>query len=172
MKMRTAQERLRRLREAFRSGRAPLGRPSRRGLTLVELAIVLLVLGIIMGIVFSSLDLSVTDKAVKLKINAHGTLVPVKLQEYESTVGPLGDRASLSVLAQKSAENPAWNPVKEDLILDAWGNPYQIRLNEAGERQIWSLGEDKQEGGEGKSADFCITDKATWPPWLSGKAQQ
>ena len=171
MKLTAFPERLRQLREAFTKGRALPGSESRRGLTLVELAIVLLVLGIIMAIVFSSLDLTVTDKAVRLQIKAASNMVPIKVNEYESTVGQLEDRASLAILAQKSAENPAWTPVKQDLILDSWKNPYQIRVNEAGEKQIWSLGADKQEGGEAKNADFCITDETTWPAWLSGKGQ-
>ena len=163
--------RLQRLRQAFANGRQLPGPDDRRGLTLVELAIVLLVLGIIMAIVFSSLDPSVTEKAVRLQIKAASNMVPIKVNEYESTVGQLEDRSTLAILAQKSTENPAWTPVKQDLILDAWKNPYQVRVNEAGEKQIWSLGADKQEGGEGKNADFCITDESTWPAWLSGKAQ-
>lgn len=164
-------QRLHKLRERFANrGRLP-GEKSRRGLTLVELAIVLLVLGIIMAIVFASIDTGVVDDAVRLKIKGDATALPLHLQRYEREVGQLEDRQSLSILAQTNPENPSWRPVKEDAILDAWKNPYQVRVSETGEKQIWSLGADKQEGGEGKNADFCVSDKTTWPVWLSGKAQ-
>jgi len=39
----------------------------RKGLTLFELALVLLVLGIIIGIVYANLDIGVVDKAKKVK---------------------------------------------------------------------------------------------------------
>ena len=139
----------------------------RRGLTLVELAIVLLVLGVIMAIVFSSLDLSVSDKAVALKIKNDARLLQIKISNFENETGlTIQDRESIEVLSQGNEET-SWTPVNEDAIKDPWGNFYHIEKSESGSTEICTYGQDGDEGGEGKAADFCITQKSTFPAWLS-----
>ena len=142
----------------------------RRGLTLVELAIVILVLGVIMAIVFSNLDLTALDKAKVLAVKSSSKVLPLRMQQFEMDNPSLQDGQSLTVLAKKTASNP--NPVDEDSILDPWRNPYFICLDDLGDKQICSYGADAEFGGENENADFYLTDKSSWPTWLSGKVQE
>jgi len=143
-------------------------RSRRRGLTLVELAIVILVLGIIMGIVYSAIDFGITDDAKKLAVKSAATQLPVYMEKYESENGALQEGDSLQILAENNQET-GWRAIKKDLIMDPWNRPYFLCADQNGNRQICSLGEDGREGGDNKNADYRLTDEATWPAWLGGK---
>ena len=139
----------------------------RRGLTLIELAVVMLVLGIIMAVVYGSLDVSGTTKsAKKLQIKSTATTLEAKLSFYESENGNLSDGSKLSVLTQSTA---TWKGLKEDQVLDPWKKLYFICTDNAGNRQICSYGSDGVPGGKGESTDFYLTDESSWPGWLKGK---
>lgn len=143
----------------------------RQGMTLVELAIVLVVLGIIITIVYTSIDIGIKDDAVRLQIKTHATLVPSYLSRYEMSNRPLREGDSLLILAEKNEENPSWRPMKKNAILDSWKRPYFIKIDEQGNRQICTLGGDGEPGGEEgnrQNADFCLTDEEQWPTWLKG----
>lgn len=139
----------------------------RKGMTLVELAIVILVIGILMAILYSAIDFGITDDAKKLRINASAKQLQILVQKYESEVGPLGENADLSVLSQKTDN---WRGVDEDMVKDPWGHPYYFCNDDSGQRQICTHGEDGVVGGEGKKADFAITNRSTWPQWM-GRGQ-
>lgn len=139
---------------------------NRRGVTLIELAIVLLVLGVIMAIVLANVDFGVADDAMKLQLKSHSNMVPLNLQKYEMLGASLEDGDSLMILTQKSEENPSFRPVKKDAILDPWKRPYFICYDENSDRQICSYGADGEPGGEGKNADIYLTNDSSWPDWL------
>lgn len=146
-------------------------RKARKGLTLIELAIVLLVLGIIMGIVFVNLKdaTGVITSAKKLKVKQVQALqLPMAIERYLDEGGVLNPGDSLSVLAQKLPDSD-WQPVSEDLFLDPWNTPYFICQGDDGSDRICSRGKDKQDGGEGENADFQLDDQNTWPDWLKKK---
>ncbi len=147
--------------------RSPIGYTKllKKGLTLVELAIVILVLGIIMGILYNTIDFGITDDAKKLAISGASKIIPAKIVQYETEVGPLDDRADLTVLTRTTG---SWRGVDEDMVKDPWGQPYFIQIDEQQQKQVCSNGADRTPGGEDKNADFCITNKASWPKWLGG----
>ena len=141
-----------------------LGSVWRRGLTLIELAVVMLVLGIIMAVVYGSLDVSGTTKsAKKLQIKASATTLEAGWSRYELENGNLSDGAKLTILTQ-STDN--WRGLKEDQVLDPWKKPYFICSDNAGTRQICTYGSDGVPGGKGESADFYLSDESSWPAWL------
>lgn len=144
----------------------------REGLTLVELAIVILVLGVIMTIVIANLDLGIIDDAQKLKVRSASKTLEITLRRYEMDNPSLEDGTKLGILARKSANNPTWRPVDESLVEDPWGEEYFICLDDFSQKQICSYGADKAPGGAGENQDFFLTDQSSWPTWLSGKAQQ
>lgn len=145
---------------------------NRAGITLVELAIVLLVLGIIMSIVYAFVDFGIADDAVRTALQTQETTITMTVERYEMDNPPLEDGQSLEFLTIQSDEHPTWRPLKPSAVQDPWKQFYVIRYIE-GKRQICSLGKDKREGGEGKNADFCVTDRSTWPDiWLGKKKQQ
>ena len=137
----------------------------RKGLTLVELAIVLLVLGIIMGMVYGSLDFSAVDKAKVLGVKNNARKLQAYLQMYETENGRLEELTPLTAIVGKS-------PVDEEGVEDPWNNPYFICSDEQGQRQICSYGADGEQGGDGENQDFYLTDKNSWPAWLSGETQE
>lgn len=152
-----------------RFSRRIIGKKSRQGLTLVELAIVILVLGVIMGIVYSSLDFGITDDARKLQVQSSSKQLQIHWERYEFDYPPLEEGQPLTILSESSPEHEGWRPIDSDLVMDPWKKPYFICSDDTGKRQICSYGSDGQPGGEGTAADFYLTDKSSWPAWLSGK---
>ena len=144
----------------------------RRGLTLVELAIVILVLGIIMTIVIANLDFGIIDDAKKMQVTYAAKTLEITMRRYEMDNAALEDGTRLGVLAQKNPNNPSWRPVDEKLVVDPWGQEYFICLDDLGQKQICSYGADRAPGGSGDNQDFFLTDKSSWPAWLSGKNEQ
>lgn len=141
----------------------------RRGLTLVELSIVILVLGILMVVLFANLDIGVADKAQRLQVISASKQLKIWWNQYEYEYNQLEEGTAMSVLSEKSSEAPGWRPVDEQLTMDPWKRPYFICLDENGDRQICSLGADGEAGGEGNNQDFYLTEKSSWPAWLSQK---
>jgi general secretion pathway protein G len=144
----------------------------RRGLTLVELAIVILVLGIIMTIVIASLDFGIVDDAKKMQVQYASKTLEISLRRYEMDNPALEDGTRLGILAQRNPNNPTWRPVDDKLVLDPWAQEYFICQDDLGQKQICSYGADRAPGGTGENQDFFLTDKSSWPTWLSGKSDQ
>ena len=140
-------------------------RKSRKGLTLVELAIVLLVLGVIIGIVYANLDTGAVDNAKITMFPAQAAQLEMQWKQYENRVGQVPEGNSLEVLSQNDREN-GWDGIDEKTVKDMWGNPYFICMSQQGYREICTYGADGQPGGEGENADFYVTDKSSWPAWL------
>jgi general secretion pathway protein G len=143
-------------------------RRARRGLTLVELAIVLLVLGVILGIVAYSLrdaaDVISTTKVMKVtKVQA--IQLPLEMDKFREAGGEINPGDELTVLTQQ-IPGSSFKPLPEDMVVDPWNRPYFICQGEDGSDRICSRGEDNQDGGEGKDADFQLEDRNTWPDWL------
>ncbi|MDW7975733.1 MAG: type II secretion system protein GspG [Leptospiraceae bacterium] len=138
----------------------------RKGLTLFELALVLLVLGIIIGIVYASLDLGVVDKAKVLKVrDVQAKQLPILVSQFEEEVSPLNEGDTLELLTKPHPET-SWKPVDEDTVKDPWNRFYVICSDNEGNLHICSYGKDGQIGGEKENQDFYLDDKNTWPEWL------
>ncbi len=138
----------------------------RKGLTLFELALVLLVLGIIIGIVYANLDIGVVDKAKKLKIKqVQSKQIPVLIQRFEEEVGPLSEGDSLEILT-KNHENTSWQPVDPEILKDPWNRFYVMCSDTQANLHICSYGKDGNVGGEGENQDFYLDDPSSWPNWL------
>ena len=139
----------------------------RHGLTLIELAIVILILGVIMAIVYSNLNpTEQIQNAKRLQIKSMATTLEANMTRYELENGALADGTKLSVLTQKTG---TWAGLKEDQVLDPWKRPYFICSDNSGNRQICSYGSDGVPGGKGEAEDFFLTDQSSWPAWLKAK---
>ncbi|MCR9144558.1 MAG: type II secretion system protein GspG [bacterium] len=171
MKSQSLAGRRARLLAARRSAELDAGDVSalRRGLTLVELAIVILVLGVIMTIVIANLDLGIIDDAKKLQVKNAAKTLEFTMRRYEMDSAALGEGDRLGILARKNPNNPGWRPVDESLVMDPWGEEYFICLDDLSQKQICTYGADREPGGAGDAQDFFLTDKSSWPSWLSGK---
>lgn len=133
--------------------------PGRRGqgFTLIELLVVLLIIGLLGGLVAPQVLRYVgTSKqdAAQQQIRHFDNA----LELYRLEVGRYpSDSDGLEALVQAPADADRWNGpyIKgKELPEDPWGNPFQYRApGQNGAYDIYSLGADNAEGGEGEDAD-------------------
>jgi general secretion pathway protein G len=137
-----------------------IGPRAARGFTLLEMIVVLVIIGLIMGLVGPRLF----GQADKAKVQTAGTQIKMlggALQTMRLDISrfPTAEEG-LGLLVRKPADERAargWaGPyLDEDVPLDPWGNPYQYSPEASGTQlySLYSLGADGKPGGEGFDAD-------------------
>ncbi|WP_089724778.1 type II secretion system major pseudopilin GspG [Candidatus Thiosymbion oneisti] len=128
-----------------------------RGFTLIELLVVLAILGLLVGLVgprvMSTLGGS-KIKAAGIQIAGLGSTLEI----YYIDVGRYPTTAEgLQALVENPGDVANWNGPyleKSQVPKDPWGSEYQYRSpGEHGSFDLWSLGADNREGGEGENQD-------------------
>lgn len=130
------------------------------GFTLLEMIVVLVIIGLIMGLVGPRLF----GQAEKAKVQTAETQIKMlggALQTMRLDIGRLPTQdEGLGMLVEKPADPRlarSWSgPYLEDgLPSDPWGNPYQYGPAPSGSKAytLYSLGADAKPGGEGNDAD-------------------
>ncbi|NVZ07652.1 type II secretion system major pseudopilin GspG [Allochromatium humboldtianum] len=127
------------------------------GFTLVELLVVLAILGLLAGLVGPQVMKflgSSKSKTAKLQIEDLSStldLYRLELGRYPT------ENEGLKALVENPGNMPGWNGPylkKKEVPQDPWGFDFQYRFpGEHGSYDIWSLGADNREGGEGENAD-------------------
>ena len=140
--------------------RAPLRLRSVSGFTLLELLIVVLIIGLLTGVVAPRLMAHLQRSevtAAKAQIDSLDKALQafrIDLGRYPSDAEGL--RALVSTPA--GAEAARWRGpyLKGTLPLDPWGSPYGYREQGSAGREfeLFSLGRDRQPGGQGDDADI------------------
>ena len=132
-------------------------RRRQRGFTLVELLVVLVILGLILAIatpqVIKYVGGAKTDTA-RIQVDRLSGVLDL----YRLEVGGYpSEEQGLGALMEQPGDAEGWNGPylrKADSLIDAWNNPYLYRYpGEHGEFDLYSLGRDGQEGGEGEDQD-------------------
>jgi general secretion pathway protein G len=129
-----------------------------RGMTLIEILVVLVLIGVVMGIVggnFIGQGENAKRKAAKIEIEQIGqTLDLFKLEVGRYPTTQEGFQALISAPAGVSNWNgPYWK--KATLPKDPWGNDYKYTSpGQHGAYDIVSLGADGKEGGDGANKDI------------------
>ncbi|MGH7361785.1 MAG: type II secretion system major pseudopilin GspG [Candidatus Methylomirabilales bacterium] len=128
-----------------------------RGFTLIELIVVIIILGLIVGLVgpriFGRVGQS-KQAAARAQIELFGAA----LDQYRLDVGAYPTSGGgLEALVRNSGVNN-WNGPylkKPAVPKDPWANPYHYKCcpGDHGDYDIWSYGADNAPGGEGESAD-------------------
>jgi general secretion pathway protein G len=139
----------------FPPGAGPRRHP--KGFTLVELLVVLAILGLLAAIaaprVIKYLGGAKTSTAEIQIENLAGVLDLYRLELGSYPSGGEGLRA----LVEKPAQLDAWQGPylkSADSLIDPWGNPYLYRSpGQHGEYDLYSLGADAREGGDGEDRD-------------------
>ena len=139
-----------------RRWRLPFG--DERGLTLVELLVVLVILGLIAAFavprVMTFLGGARQDTAgIQVKrLSSVVELYALDIGQYPAT------NDGLDALVRAPQGVVQWRgPYLDnaDALSDPWGNPYQYRYpGEHRDFDLWSMGADGQPGGDGDAADI------------------
>lgn len=138
----------------------PLAHHRARGFTLLEMIVVLVLIGLIMGLVGPRLF----AQADKAKVQTAETQVRMLRGALETMRLDIGryptEQEGLELLVDAPADrrlSTKWSGpyLDEDLPLDPWKNPYQFsaRPSESRPFSLYSHGADGQAGGEGFDAD-------------------
>jgi general secretion pathway protein G len=139
-------------------GTKPMDRRRQAGFTLIELLVVLIILGLIAAFaapqVIKYVGGAKSDSA-KIQIERLSSVLDL----YRLQVGRYpSDDEGLDSLMEAPAEAPNWDGPylkKADSLTDPWGRPYLYRFpGEHGEFDLYTLGADDQEGGEGENQDL------------------
>lgn len=132
-----------------------------QGMTLVELLVVLVILGLLAGLV--------GPQVLNQLGGAKSKTAQVQVKDLEQgaelfklDVGRFpSDQEGLKALIEKPSTAPGWNGpyLKEHRIpLDPWGHPYHYQYPDSnGGLKIYSLGADNAEGGDGENKDIGLS---------------
>jgi len=127
------------------------------GFTLIELLVVLVILGLLAAFaapqVLSYLSQAKTDAA-----RAQVQNIASILDLYRLNVGRYpSEQDGLNALLEPPPDAPRWNGPyvkRRDALIDPWGQMYVYRFpGEFGDYDLYSLGADQAEGGEGEDQD-------------------
>lgn len=134
-----------------------------QGFSLLEIIVVLAIIGVLIGYVGPKLFGRADDAKVTATKSQMDTLVK-QLSAYRLDTGKYPtDEQGLMALSSKPEGTKNWKGPYLDKKVenDAWGNPYQYKLQEGGQEfELKSLGGDGVEGGEGIDADISNVDAA------------
>ncbi|WP_054676172.1 type II secretion system major pseudopilin GspG [Parasalinivibrio latis] len=131
-----------------------------QGFTLLEVMVVIVILGVLASLVVPNL-LGNKEKADQQKAVTDISSLEQSLDMYklDNAVYPTTDQG-LEALVSKPSSSPEPRNYRSDgyikrLPKDPWGNDYQfLNPGEHGNVDIFSLGADGQEGGEGVNQDI------------------
>ncbi len=128
-----------------------------QGFTLLELLVVMVIIGLLVGYVGPRYFAQIGKSEVKAAL-AQIDGFEKAVEQYRLDVGKFpSNEQGLNALFVRPATEPRWQGpyLKKMPPPDPWGNPYVYRTPGAnGDFEIISLGKDGSPGGEGDAADI------------------
>ena len=133
-------------------------RAFRRGFTLIELMVVLVIIGVLAALIVPNVIGRADDaRATAARTDVNNLMQALKLYRLDNQRYPTADQGLQALLNRPTGGPPAtnWKPYVEKLPNDPWGRPYQyMNPGIKGEIDVLSFGADGQPGGEGNNADI------------------
>lgn len=133
-------------------------RNARRGFTLVEMLVVLVILGLIVGLVGPRvLNYLSGARADTAKVQLQQLYAAVQLYTLDMGAAPAQDEGLDALIAAPSGADAWAGPYLDaaTVPLDPWDNPFIYEIDrETGGFRITSLGADGAKGGTGDDADL------------------
>ena len=134
----------------------------KKGMTLIELLMVLIIMGSILAITINSLIKNqnrAEGKLNKLKMQMDWAKINSALVDYKRTYGNYPDsNTGLEALVnppESESGNKVSSFIDRESILDQWKKPYHYEISDEGFK-VLSLGADGVIGGEGINADVDL----------------
>ncbi|WP_178863915.1 type II secretion system major pseudopilin GspG [Thiomicrorhabdus cannonii] len=126
------------------------------GFTLIELMVVVVILAVLAAFVAPKLmDRPDEARIVKAKQDIGAIASALQLYKLDNFIYPTTDQG-LEALVKEPTDEPLpkhWKPYLEQMPMDPWGNPYlYLSPGEHGDFDVYTLGADNQDGGEGINA--------------------
>jgi len=134
--------------------------PAQRGFSLIELIAVVAILGILAAVVAPRIFTQPGKARIaKAKTEISGIQSALQMYKLENFNFPTTDQGLLALVEQPTGEPeaPNWQEggYLSKLPKDPWGREYlYVSPGENSEVDIYSLGADGQEGGEGEDSDI------------------
>ena len=132
-------------------------RRARRGFTLIELMVVLVIIGILAALIVPNvLERADEARVTAARTDVNNLMQALKLYKLDNQRFPTGEQGLQALIARPTATPipPNWKPYLDKLPNDPWGRPYQyMNPGVKGEVDVFSYGADGQAGGEGNNAD-------------------
>lgn len=133
-------------------------RPQVRGFTLLELLVVILIIGLLVGIVAPRL-MGQVSKSEVIAARAQLDALDKALNAYRLDVGRFPTAAQgLKALVVSPGDEPRWRGpyLQGEVPADPWGSPYQYKTPgpQGRDFDLLSLGHDRLPGGTGDDADL------------------
>ena len=135
-----------------------------KGFTLIELMVVLVILGTLFTILFINLrKAGIDEKTALLKMKAARAQIETALFEFYTRYGRYptneeGLRALIEAPPDLQGNYPPQGFIDPKFLKDPWGRMYRYRLKEDGSYEIYTLGADGEEGGEGINKDIALSE--------------
>jgi general secretion pathway protein G len=130
----------------------------RRGFTLLEVMVVVVILGILAALVVPKI-ISRPDeaRAIAAKQDIASLMQALKLYRLDNQRYPTTEQGLQALVMRPASAAPNWKTggYVERVPKDPWGNAYQyLNPGVRGELDVFSMGADGASGGEGNDADI------------------